>query len=618
MQKQELVHHLERALTAIGFPADGVAITIPSVTGHGDYATNVALGSAKKRGRNPLEVAEEIRDALGDIPGISRIEVAPPGFLNFFLDPAVVATQVLTEDTEKGASFGSVAEGSHGKVIIEHTSVNPNKAMHVGHLRNAVLGDSVARLFRLCGELVEVENYIDDTGVQVADTALALQVLGEDVPEGQPFDEYCWDTYAEINTRFETDPSLKEAKDTILHALEEGDNETARRVQQMVDRILACHLVQMQSFGITYDLLIHERDILHSGLWEEAFAKLKESPSFVYRTEGEHAGCWVLVSGTSDESDKVFVRANGTKVYTAKDTAYHLWKFGLLTDVFRYAQWKVSSDLSVYRTDMAGEHRSDFGNGARVITLVDERQAYAMGMVKEALKTLGYGEQAERYTHLSYGVVSLAPNTATALGVDVTDAKSSYAMAGRKGIGVKVSDVLRLLITKVAEERSVSEIEEGVLSSHHIAVGALRYYLLKNTPSSPIIFDYEQALSLQGNSGVYVQYSYARASGILRQAGETVRTSEKGMALSEGEWELIKELNRCTDVIRETRDTLNLAHLAGYAFSLSQAFHSFYEGNPVLPATEPVRSFRLTLVHRYLQVLHTVCGVLGIPLAQRM
>lgn len=592
---------------------------------YGDYTTTVAFRLAHLVKQPPLEVAQAIVAALPPLEGIERVEAVAPGYINFFLDPAKVARTVLPRISTESAAFGQNQIGQGKKVLLEHTSVNPNKSMHIGHIRNAILGDSLARLLRFCGYTVEVQNYIDDTGSQVADTVTGLLSLGRTQPADQPYDEFCWDVYAEINRAYETQPALVEKKKEVIHALEQGEGEPARLdvvsgeiadfARGVVDRIVRCHLEQLAIFGINYDLLVYESDILGIGLWEQVFEQLKRSPNFFLATEGEYQGCWVLRSSSGDE--KVFVRSNGTKVYTAKDTAYHLWKFGLADRDFRYQSLLPVAGKPVWRTAVKGDARKDFGHGDVVITLVDERQSYPMTVVKAALADLGFAEAAAAFHPFTYGVVALSSATAAALNLPLEEGKHTYTMSGRKGIGVKVSDVTRLLIEKIESQQRAST-DGSPPPSLEIAIAAMRYYMLAVTAPSSVTFDYTEALQLSGRTGPYLQYSYTRAAGILRKAASFTPVFEKGEPLTATEGDLVKALARWPEVVAEAATALALTPVADYAFELSAKLHRFYEENPVLQAEPDVRAFRLTLTKAYQEVIRSVLSILGIAPLERM
>lgn len=591
----------------------------PNIKEHGDYTANIAMLLAKHLGQAPMTVAEKIVERLGKIEFVEKIEIAKPGFINFYLDNDILVTNTLRAAIE-GTLLDPVQQ--HNKVIVEHTSVNPNKAMHVGHIRNAILGDSIIRLMKRLNYKVEVHNYIDDTGVQVADTVNALLNLDIKQPDNQNFDDFCWDIYSEINREYETNTDLLTKRTEVLHQIEERDNDIAKEAKIIVDKIVDCHLELLADFDIKYDLLVYESDIIDFAFWETAFELLKQSPHFIFETVGENKNCWVLKYENEKFGDKIFVRSNGTKVYTAKDTAYHLWKFGLLSKDFLYKEWsRKFNNHTTWKTDMEGEMRKGFGNANIIVNVIDERQTYPQEMVKHALSSLGYREEAQNYTHVAYGVVSLSKQTAEALGVDVSDGKDVYAMSGRKGIGVKVTDLVKLLeneIEKIQEDPDLDRSISGVAQIRDIAIGAVKHYMLKYNPNSMVTFDYQQALQLVGNTGPYLQYSHARASNILEKAGNYERLFSKGKPLTDSELDLAKQVGRWPEIIEVALDTFNISAIVDYAFELSQTLNTFYEHNNVLKSDQKTKSFRLTLVEAYTNVIKDALNILGIMAPQRM
>ncbi len=587
-------------------------LILSNVKEHGDYSANIALVLSKILKQSPISIAEKLVSLLGDIKSIEKVEIAPPGFINFFIKQESLAEFVLESIIKN--KFVPKDELKKIKVIVEHTSVNPNKAMHIGHIRNAILGDSIARLCRSCGYTVEVHNYIDDTGVQVADTTAAILNLNLPQPADQQFDDYCWDIYALINRKYETEPELIEKRKEILQQIEEGTGKLADTVKDTVNKIVQCHINLMAKFNINYDLLVYESDIIKFGFWDTAFEQLKGSPNFVLQKEGKQAGCWVLKYNDSSIEDKVFVRADGTKVYTAKDTAYHMWKFGLLTKDFLYQQLNYDFlNNELWKTNTEGLQKDNFGHGDVIVNLIDERQTYPQEMVKHALNSLGFKKAYANYNHIAYGVVNLSPETARELGIDTSDKKQSYAMSGRKGIGVKVSDFLDLLIKKVSKEK-----ENNYSNDLKIAVGALKHYMLKYNPNSEITFDNNHALQTTGNTGPYLQYSYTRAANILNKAGEIDFSFVKNQPLTPNEFELIKLLSTWYSVKSQAVETFLISVIAEYAYTLSSAFHSFYENNHVLTAEDEVRSFRLAIVMAYKQIISEVLEIMGIDTLEKM
>ncbi len=601
-----------------------VNIDRPSDKDLGDFSTNIALNKFSSIDKEilsvktPLEFAEMIASRIRDMndPLVERVEVARPGFVNFFINKKEFAREVF-ETVKQLHERPARAGDPHEKIIIEHTSVNPNKAMHIGHLRNAVLGDVLARLYKRLGYKVEVLNYIDDTGLQVADTTNAVMNLNIPQAKDVLFDDYCWDIYSEINKLYETNKGLESKRREILHAMESGKGEVYEISQEIARKVIKQHLKLMDRFDIHYDLLVYESDVIKAGFWKLAFEELKKSKYFVLETEGKNAGCWVLKYDSPKFGDKILVRSDGTLVYTAKDVAYHLWKFGIIADRFKYDVFDEEFP-DLYRTSITGEKEiQSFGRGDRVMNMVDDRQAFPQEMVRYALKLLGHVKEHDNFSHISYGVVNISSNTAKALGVNTEDDKNSYAMSGRKGIGVKARDVFELLSKNInAIQKDKDESKAG-----EIASGALRHYMLKYNPSTEIVFDYEEALKTKGNTGPYLQYSFARASNILHKGGfNNYEYPEYSIPsdISDSEFELLKDISQWTAMLDNVAETQVLSYLAEYAFKLASGFHIFYEQSPVLKANDDIRKYRIMLVTTFAIVLEDVLSVMGIKALKSM
>ena len=506
----------------------------------GEYALPLAFELAKKLRKAPRKIAEEIVAGTGPIDGFEKLEVAGAGYINArvkrdWLAAALAADQRPTVDVPAG------------KVLVEHSSINPNKAAHIGHLRNAILGDTFVRLLRFAGREVDVQNYIDNTGVQVADVVVGFLLLEkksrvqiEELTRRPRFDYYCWDLYAQVSRWYEQDKQNREARHQVLHALEEGGNETAAIADLISIAVLRRHLETMDRLDIEYDFLPRESEILHLHFWDAAFTKLKQSGVLTFETEGKNKGCWVMRRGkasstkdaenteVAEEDQKVIVRSNGTVGYVGKDIAYHLWKFGLLGRDFGYRKfyrYPNGHDCWMSTTDGAPDH-PHFGDVAEIYNVIDARQAEAQTTVVEALRGLGYNQQADHYTHFSYEMVALTPGCAAELGYQLSEedkTRSYIEVSGRKGFGVKADDLIDTLIASAKKEvdprhPQLTDTERSTIATQ-IAVGALRYFMLKFTKPSVIAFDFKEALSFEGETGPYAQYAVVRANNIFRKGG---------------------------------------------------------------------------------------------------
>ena len=612
------VHDLLKRQYDVELPR--VVVDQPPNVGLGEYALPLSFELAKKLRKQPRKIAEEVVAGLGQVPGFEKFEVAGAGYINARINREEAARLLLDPKAAQAASV------TGKKILVEHTSINPNKAAHIGHLRNAILGDTFVRLLQTSGAQVDVQNYIDNTGVQVADVVvgfLYLEKKGKNEIEkliaaaGAPphsFDYYCWDLYARVSLWYEENKDNLKLRLQTLHDIEHGGNEPAEIARLISNAIIRRHLETMQRLGIEYDFLPQESEILHLHFWESAFEQLKQKGVLYLETEGKNRGCWVMKrAGTRpadqekegpDEDAKVIVRSNGTVTYVGKDIAYHLWKFGLLGRDFGYQRfYRYPNDRQVWISAESGEaDHPHFGGVNAIYNVIDSRQADPQNNVIEAIRGLGYTEQAEDYHHFSYEMVALTPRCAMDLGYDVSeeDQKRSYIeVSGRKGFGVKADDLLDSLISAAQKEvdsrhAEMSEPERHEIASQ-IAIGALRYFMLKFTKTSVIAFDFKEALSFEGETGPYAQYAIVRATNIFRKAGlsaEEILTGQIDLRfLKEDDelWELWLSAGQLSSMIEQCISTTEPAYAAKFAFQLAQQFNNFYHKHHILTETDDAK-----------------------------
>lgn len=593
----------------------------PAHPEHGDYSSNVAMLLAKLVRKAPLQIAQELQQRIeksGSVHGLfSKVTAVPPGFLNFHVNWETWASG------DYGAASEPIDRGNKTKVLVEHTSINPNKAAHVGHLRNSCIGDSLSRMLAHAGYQVEVHNYIDDLGNQLADTVVGILHTQTD-DTFHRFGDFCWETYAKVNQAYKVQPELIEKRSTVLHALESGQSNLAWMGALVAERIVREQLEEMKQFGIDYDVLVWESSIVRAGLWDTTFELLSQTNMFEKVTTGKLAGCWVLknpeegavaTEGNTDyQGDKVLVRSNGILTYTAKDIAYHLWKFGVLQNDFVYKKWADG----LWSTASQGNKKS-IGKADMVINVIDYRQEYPQEMVKLALEVLGYKQQASQLKHVSYGVVSLSPETAAGLGIDISDGKSSYAMSGRQGIGIKVADLLDRMEKVIDAKRS----RKAGISSRSIAAAAIRYYLLKYQLLTEVVFDLDQATEVTGNTGVYLLYAYTRANSILDKAQKDTRLQMMepkftGTLLEEQEYRLLRYIAYWPELLDNATRQLAPSSICHYAFELASLFNHFYSACPVLKGSEESIAHRLWITQKYKHTLHQALELLGMPTPRRL
>jgi arginyl-tRNA synthetase len=638
-----------------------LAVELPPKLEFGEMALPVAFELAKRLKKAPRAIAQELQPELAKIDGVASVEIAGAGYLNVKLDRAATARRIAADEHAR--------IGGEGFRLIEHTSINPNKAAHVGHLRNAILGDSFARMVRpddyKPGYATGVQNYIDNTGVQVADIVVAVTALqgmnlddvrgwiSELLETNTRLDYACWDLYARVSLWYDADPDQTAARKQLrldtLHAIEAGGNETAEIAEIIATGVLHRHLETMERLGIEYDFLPRESEILHLHFWEAARALMVERGVLYKETGGKNAGCWVmrragalpLAPGEVDEDAKIIIRSNGTVTYVGKDIAYHLWKFGLLGRDFGYARFREYPTHTCWVSSVDGEDpHPSFGHADAIYNVIDSRQDDPQTQVKEALRALGYEAQAERYTHLNYAFVGLTARTAQELGYVLSDEDKDRAfieVSGRKGFGVKADDLIDRIIAAARVEVDARHPELDDAEREEIAdtigVGALRYFMLRFTRNTVIAFDFRDALSFEGETGPYAQYAAVRAANIFRKgdAEETQVLQEFAeldpnviAPLLEGEegtsiWEVWLAASRVSLVLEQAIAAAEPAVLAKYAFTLAQTFSNFYHRHRVLTESDPARKtllFATAAVAR--REITRVLGWLGITVPSAM
>jgi arginyl-tRNA synthetase len=624
----------------------------------GEAASPVCFELAKRLKKAPRQIAQEIANSLPKMEGIARVEVAGAGYLNAFFDRAW-----FWESARREASGPSAAlSGSERKrVIVEHTSINPNKAAHIGHLRNAVLGDTMVRLLRHTGNDVAVQNYIDNTGVQVADVVIAFQQMEKQslaevkaLAARKNFDYRCWDLYAKATQFFEEDKvRAGKLRGETLKAIEAGEGETAEMATVIADAVVGFHLRTMARLDIFYELLARESEILHLHFWDAAFEKLKASGAIQLATSGKNAGCWIMPwgkeveevkdikesAGDEEDQSKIIVRSNGTVTYVGKDIAYQLWKFGLLGKDFHYRRWPNPPEGNGLWATTAGPNEvgaPHFGGAEAVYNVIDARQAYLQEVVAEGLRALGHAKEAGNSIHFDYEIVALTPRCAAEMGYELSpeDAKRPYVeVSGRKGFGVKADDLITRMLAaaeaRVLQKHAEMAGSELKQTANALAVGALRFFLLKVTRNTIIAFDFEDALSAEGETGPYCQYAIVRIRGIRRKGAEVAGTRhepsvESLKKIMEGPesntiWEVLLASGSLDYAVEAAIGAQEPAFVSKYAFQLAQAFNNFYHKHHILSeANEEKRAFLLGLTELVERQLVLALGLLGIEAPEKM
>jgi arginyl-tRNA synthetase len=669
--QKRLAEHIRSVLRSkYQLEIENVPVEVPPDLKFGELATPIALQLARSLRKAPKVIAQEIVAALGEVEGFAGFEVAGAGYINARFDRVVSVRHIALELSDFATAFARNYPTGH--VLVEHTSINPNKAAHIGHLRNAILGDTFVRLLRAAGIKVDVQNYIDNTGVQVADVVVGFlhiekkttpdvsQLVAECErraagPEGHAaaIDYYCWDLYTRVGQWYlsgtdEENAERKRFRYDTLHQIEHGGNETAEMAELISTAVLRRHLETMLRLDIEYDFLPRESEILHLKFWDAAFEQLKNTGVLYFETEGKNKGCWVMrrpgaatVEGEIDEDAKVIVRSNGTVTYVGKDIAYHLWKFGLLGRDFGYKPFFTYSTHECWiSTERGIELHPHFGGAQAIYNVIDSRQADPQANVFYALLGMGHTELAERYTHFGYEMVALTPSYAAQLGYQLTEedrARPYIEISGRKGFGVKADDLMDLMIeaakSEVLKRHADWDQERTTAVASKIAYGALRYYMLRFTRNSVIAFDQDMALSPEGETGPYLMYAAARIRSIFRKGNTTPEAELAALAdldsgnlsellagdANEDIWALWLRAGRRNLVLEQCIAASEPAYLAKHAFQLAQEFSNFYHNHHILTEEDPGRkTFLLATAAVTLRELVTVLGWLGIESPEAM
>ncbi|MPY65557.1 arginine--tRNA ligase [Deinococcus sp. SDU3-2] len=606
--KAQLKAAVERAAADLGAPVDAAIQETPA-NKPGDYGTPAAFQMAKALGQNPAQVAAQLAQTVQLPAGIARVEAAGP-FLNFFVDVGAFVKAVVE------TPFAMPARPD--KIVIEHTSVNPNKELHVGHLRNVVLGDSMARIFRAAGSRVEVQNYIDDTGRQAAEALFAVSHYGRVWDGEQKYDHWLGEGYVRLNADPQK-PALEEGISAVMHRLEAGE------LRGEIEKVVRAHLDTCFRLGARYDLLNWESDVVGSGFLSQAMNILEGSRYTSRPAEGKYAGAFVMdvsefMPGL-EEPNVVLVRSGGTAMYAAKDIGYQFWKFGLFEGM-RFKPFTTDPEgNTVWTSAPDGEPDTErrFGHADEVINVIDSRQDHPQTVVRSALGVAGEAEKKERSIHLSYAFVTLEGQT----------------ISGRKGIAVSADDAM-----DEAERRALavlSEINPDLAArgdareiARRIGIGAIRFAMLRAEPTRIVDFRWEQALALQGDTAPYVQYAAVRAANILRRAGEAGyavdATGADWDALPDVDLTLAKQVARLPEVVAQSVRIHSPHVVAQYALDLATSFNAWYNakdraGKPatnVLQSPEGLREARLALVGRLRRAFEETLDLIGIEVPAAM
>ena len=591
-----------------------------SRSGFGDITCNVAFLLAKNLKKTPQEIAQEFASEYNLENDLEKVEAHKSGYLNFFINNNSFNNAVLSESLKE--NYGSIYIGKNSKLVVEHTSVNPNKALHIGHLRNVVIGDAVSRILSKANYDVKVLNYVDDSGLQVADIIVGFKFGGfsEAPPAGEKFANYCGDTvYVKTSAKYGSDKDLESRRHEILKELEDPTSETAKFGKTLTRKVLSDQLDTVWNLGASYDCLNFESEILYSKLWEKIFERMKSENLVRLEAEGDNIGCWILPM--ENEDDKILVRSNGVATYVAKDIPYAAWKLGVLNDPFNYAKYTTQPNGKIlYETTLEETQipKQSFAAN-KVITVIDNRQTNLQKIVTNLMSKF---KPESYYVHLGYEAVTLSSETARLLG-NKTDGKD-VQMSGRKGLYVNADEIIEKLEKRIfleSKERN-DDLDDASLCkiSHDVAVGTIRYELIKPDLGKIITFDINTSLKLDGDTCSYIQYSCVRAVRILEKSGTEPNFDVQFNQLNtEYETNLIKQIGLFEVFVNDAAKNYSPKVIAKYCYDLAVTFSSFYEHVKVLKAETPeLINARLCLVLSFKLTLEKALDLLGITVPQRM
>ncbi|MFY3741864.1 MAG: arginyl-tRNA synthetase [Candidatus Nitrosomirales archaeon] len=624
---------LNDALVKLNFPSIDFAVGEPPRTELGDVYSNIAFQLSMKIKKKPPELAREIYDKViksyleeHKDSFIASAEPHPAGYLNFKANYAKLAYETLSR--VRDPKYGVIDVGKGKRVLVEHTSVNPNKALHIGHVRNVVLGDAVYRILMYTNHETHVLNYVDDSGLQVADIIVGFKFANFSMETETKFDHYCGDVvYVKVNEMYEQDQALADKRRYVLREIEKHDSEIAKFARELTSKVLGEQLKTCWRLKARYDCLNFESQIIESKLWDKALESMKQKGIVKIEDdpESKYSGCLVIKAGIEGE-EKVLLRSDGTATYIAKDIPYAAWKIGLVPDPFTYHKYTTQYDnttLWASSLDSNNDGNQKFHGADKAITVIDTRQSRLQNIISKVLAMLE--ASAERYLHLSYEVVALSADTAKMLGIEIGEKKFAH-MAGRKGVYINADDVLDALHKKAYEEAKQRNPDADDIwlnaVAESIAIAAIRYGILKQDLDKTITFDITESLKLEGDTGPYLQYAHARACRILEKAEKhqtTINSAMAAMLKSDNEIALIKEISKFDIHVEDSAINISPKAIARYAYSLATQFNAFYEKVPVLHEKNvDLVNARLVLVQAFVLVIRNALNLLGIDALEKM
>ncbi len=621
--RAEVLASLMKALGTLNLSDDALSSTLQPSMQKGDLSCSIAFRFSKTEKKNPREIAEAIVRAIEPAKSIAKV-TADNGYINFHFEKSqfAKATVSYASGIAEGATVSDFGRGL--RATVEYPSVNPAHPMHVGQVRSALLGDSISNIHAACGYAVEREDYIDDLGLQAAQAlwgAMNKGRIGLAEEVGKKFDHSLGDAYVAANKYLAEHKEAEEEIKKLMTVMDQDGTYESKLSRAQAEAFVKAERDTLFAYRIYHDVLVWESDVIHEKLLDKAIQLLDRQKLLERPTGGKYSGCVIIslaklkdlpkeFQGLREEA-KVLIRSSGAPNYLAKDIAFHMWKFGLLPDTFKYSQFmeRQPNGRPLYTTGRSGT-AMDFGNAKKVINVIDYRQSAEQLMIKVVLEAMGMLEAAQGFNHLSYGVVEL----------------ENAILAGRKGtwIGFTADDLIREATEKaitLISERFKDEKRNRAEIASAVALGAIKFEFLKYSPEKNITFSWKNALNFEGNSGPYCQYMHARAMRMIEDSGFVPDrvTADPALLITKHEFALIKKISMVKEITEKACTELRTNVVAEYAIELAALFSKFYENVPVLKAeSDGEREARLALTFAFARTMKYTLALLGIPSPDRM
>jgi arginyl-tRNA synthetase len=584
-------------------------------------SSSIAFKLAKMVGRSPIEIAKKLAAGM---KGTSLMPLFKDvnGYVNAFFDEKKYSGLVLRKVLEEKKDYGKSEIGGGRRVIVEFPSVNPAHPWHVGHVRNALLGDAISNLQEFCSYEVEREDYIDDLGLQVA-TALWGWFNISNKPD-KKFDQWLGELYVKANKEMEKEEVKKEVE-AILKKLEDAETKESKAGREMAEKCVMAQQETAFSYGIYHDVMIWESDIVRAKLLNKALALAADKNILEKPEEGKYKDATVVklekitkyakeLEGSREDA-KVIIRSNGAATYIAKDFAFHTWKFGLIDAKFNFREFieKQPNGKPIFTTAPMGS-QMNFGNVKKAINIIDSGQAYEQLIMKVMFSLIDHEEISNNLVHLSYGKVSIE-------GEKISGREGNWLGEERN---YTADDLLRETKERAlgiaSKSEKITNKEEIDSIANAIALSAIKFEYLRMAPERAMVFSWKSALDFEGNSGLYVMYTYARSKKILKRVGyiEAIPDVSDFEKMTRGyDFELVKMIGDAQEIIEKACEEARPNVITDYLLEISSLFSKFYETMPVIKG-EDAKNVRLALVCALGHVIENMLLLLGITTVNEM